>query len=85
MVDGEKRMIRKNEIIVFDFGDSTVGIPSLKICDIELNEEFLALMKEQKTLDEFRRELAELTSKYFEPETSYGTYMIDDDLKQENA
>lgn len=78
-------MIRENEIIVFDVGDSSVGIPSLKICDIELNEEFLALMKEQKTLGKFRRELAELTSKYFEPETSYGTYMIDDDLKQENA
>ena len=73
-------MIRENEIIVFDVGDSSVGIPSLKICDIELNDEFLALMKEQKTLGEFRRELVELTSKYFEPETSYSTYMIDDDF-----
>lgn len=73
-------MIRENEIIVFDVGDSSVGIPSLKICDIKLNEEFLALMKEQNTLANFRHDLKELVSRYFEAETSYSTYMIDDDF-----
>ena len=74
-----------NEIVVFDVGDSSVGIPSLNICDIELNEEFLALMKEQNTLADFRHDLKELVSRYFEAETSYDTYMIDDDFKAENT
>lgn len=75
--------MKDNEIVVVDVGDMSVGIRELEILKAEINEEFLELMEEQNTLQQFRKDLKELCLKYFEPEVGYATYMKRDDVEEE--
>lgn len=76
--------MKDNEIEVLDIEDMSVGLRSMNILKVEINEEFLELMNENGTLKQFRKDLKELCSKYFEPEFVYVTYMKRDDV-EENA
>ena len=77
--------MKRNELMILDVGDSSVGMSSFMIMNCELNEEFLAQMQEDKTLNEFRRKLEALCAEYMIPETYYASYMEqDEDWRKEN-
>lgn len=71
--------MKRNEIVVFDCGDSSVGLQSLEILIAELNVDFIDFMKEQGTFSDFRKKLQDLVEEFMQPETCYDNYMEEDE------
>lgn len=69
----------RNEIIISDVGDNSVGILPSIIIEVKVSDSFLKVLREEKTLEDFRKKLVELCTEFYEPEVCYDSYMIEDD------
>ena len=68
----------RNEIIISDVGDNSVGILPSIIIEVKVSDSFLKVLREEKTLEDFRKKLV-LCTEFYEPEVCYDSYMIEDD------
>jgi len=59
--------------LVVDVGDPSVGLQSSLAVDLAISDEMAELMEGQKTKEEFKKDLINLTEKYFASETFYDT------------
>ena len=57
--------------LVVDVGDPSVGLQSSLAVDLAVSDEMAELMEGQKTKEEFKKDLINLTEKYFASETFY--------------
>ena len=67
---------------VSDIGDSSVGIQELTVAELELDQNLVEVLEDNKSMDNFKRDFMWLIGKYFEPEVAYEVYS-DKDIEEE--